>query len=151
MNAQKWSLEKEGGSGGWRWSISLTVYIIGQLVQTFAYVFGSQELVVAVANLGIVTNALIAAVVFDEPFSTCPRQRFSCSKNILRGWDLGAVLIVVSGTVIIAIFAPPQPQSSYTADQLVEAVGDPEFMIFLGNASLMYLTEASLHSAVLVW
>lgn len=136
LNAQKWSIDKEGGAGGWRWWLSLVTYILGQVVQTAAYAFGSQELVVAMSNLSIVTNAVIAACVFGEPFTVCPPHGWRCFPKVLYGWDLGAVFIVVSGTVLIALFAPSQPQDSYTAQELLDAISATDFQIFLGPVSL---------------
>jgi hypothetical protein len=138
LNGQKWAIDKEGGAGGLRWWLSLLFYIIGQVVQTAAYAFGTQELVVAVSNLSIVTNALIAALVFGEPFTTCPPAGWRCSPMILRGWDLGAVVIVITGTIVIAVFAPPQPQDSYTAAELVSAISDTEFASFLGDTVVFF-------------
>ena len=41
LNAQKWALEKEHGSGGWRWTLSIILYLAGQIVQTAAFAYGN--------------------------------------------------------------------------------------------------------------
>ena len=72
LNAQKWAIGQEGGSGGPRWCLAFFVFICGEVLQAMALAYATQEVLSAVSNMSIVFNAIIAAAIFGEPFTVCP-------------------------------------------------------------------------------
>ena len=168
LNAQKWAADgdsqakkqddsngvvvDDGGVGcslcgcSWRWLLAISLFVTGQVVQTAAFAFGSQSLVAAVSNLSLVTNAVVAHFWFHEPFSLRPRPiavRGSGALALFVGWDLGAVMLVVVGTVVTGINATPPPPADPSVAQLRALFLAPPYLTCLAlslAAALMPLS-----------
>jgi hypothetical protein len=123
-----------------------------------------QELLSAVSNMSIVINAIVAAAIFGEPFSVYPPYLSSkakakasnatteedkqnsarnlgychCIMKYIEGWDLGAVLVLVAGTVIVGLNAPTQPEAVYTADEMKDMLAQTPFLIFLSGCGCIF-------------
>jgi hypothetical protein len=88
--------------------------------------------------MSVVINAVVAAILFGEPFTlyppnlTNPKSRCHLL-NCMEGWDLGAVLVLVAGTVIVGVNAPMQPASTYTSDEMRGMLVRVPFLMFLGG------------------
>ena len=118
LNLQRWAAlsivkaQEEGRAvsgcgakcGGWRWLLAMTVFMGGQIVQTVAYAFGTQTLVSAVSNVSLVVNVVVAHYAFGEHFAVRPVHSFGF--KWLQGWDLGAMVILIAGSVVTAVYAP---------------------------------------------
>ena len=42
LNAQKWAIGKEGGSGGFRWCMAFALFLSGEIVQAAASAYATQ-------------------------------------------------------------------------------------------------------------
>ena len=142
------SAARRGASGSFWWSVSLLVYIGGQLVQLAALAFASQTLVSALSNISLVTNVCVAHSWFGEPFATCPAGAGSTQKaapaarsnscphccgrvwRMLLGWDLAAMCILGAGSTAVVLFAPVAPDTEYTIDQLKSLFFTPVYFAF---------------------
>ena len=152
---------RRGASGSFWWSVSLLVYIGGQLVQLAALAFATHTLVSALSNISLVTNVCVAHCWFDEPFSTCPpdtaqkhpppaARSSSCSWccgrawRLLLGWDLAAMCILGAGSSAVVLFAPVAPDTEYTIDQLQGLFFAPVYFVF-------FCCSATAAAATLGW
>ena len=152
LNAQKWAADgdkkddgpkkaDDGGGGGgggrccgWRWALAISLFVAGQVIQTAAFAFGSQSLVAAMSNLSLVTNAVVAHFWFHEPFHLAPRPAATRGPGLLPlfiGWDLGAVALVVAGTVVTGLFSTPPPPGDPTIGQLRLLFSAPPYLCCL--------------------
>jgi len=138
LNAQKWAMEvqdklseeeRASSCASWRWTLALGVFTLGQIIQTAAYAYGSQSLVSAVSNLSLVTNALIATLVFDEPFTMRPVHG---GLRIFEGWDLGAIVVLIIGTVLAGLYAPPATEAKFDLVTLQALFLQTHFLVWLG-------------------
>ena len=139
LNLQRWAalwLEKNEQAegflirfGGWRWLFAISVFLTGQIVQTVAYAYGTQTLVSAVSNVSLVVNVVIAHAFFGEHFSVWPQHDFG--PRWLIGWDLGAMVILLGGSVVTAIFAPVGAKETYNLASLRDLFEEPIFVGFL--------------------
>ena len=133
LNAQKWAADGDqkaatndakranGASTSsccsWRWLLAIALFVAGQVTQVVAFAFGSQSLVAAMSNLSLVTNAVVAHLWFGEPFHLRPRDGWrdglaSFPPDLVKvfvGWDMGAVALVVAGTIITGVCSTPPP------------------------------------------
>jgi uncharacterized membrane protein YgcG len=101
--------------------------------------------------MSIVINAIVAAAIFGEPFTVYPPHMYASNREgkdddgtaleragncrcgeCLQGWDLGAVLVLVVGTVIVGLNAPIQPETVYTSDEVRDMLVQTPFLLFLG-------------------
>jgi hypothetical protein len=108
----------------WMWAAFFGVFALGQITISVALNYGTQALLTTITALSVVTNALIAKVVFNEPFAWAPRHR-GCGgcgrkrggaggvaaeeKCIFHGWGGGACIMIIIGVGACAVSAPPPP------------------------------------------
>ena len=148
LNGQKWALMKtkdvptpgsERGIGkkkpfvllrafawlrqNWMWAAFFGVFALGQITISVALNYGTQALLTTITALSVVTNAIIAKIVFNEPFAWTPRHRGcgGCGRKrggsggaaeercIFTGWGGGACIMIIIGVGACAVSAPPPP------------------------------------------
>lgn len=145
LNGQKWALMQtkgqDTGAGkganalvafyywlrfNWRWACAFSVFLIGQITISAALNYGTQAVLTTITALSVVTNAIIAMLVFDKPFAWKPRQYHWGAVPVVKGWDLGACVLIIVGVALCAVFAPLPP------DDLVvnEATACPDTEVF---------------------
>ena len=112
-----------------RWLAAISIFLVGQIVQTVAYAYGTQTLVSAVSNVSLVVNVVIAHAFFGEKFSVFPQHEFGW--KWLIGWDLGAMVVLLGGSVVTAIYAPVGGKENFDLASLRALFEAPIFVGFL--------------------
>ena len=91
--------------------------------------YGTQALLTTITALSVVTNAIIAKLVFDKPFAWAPPRGTVFGifpKGGFKGWGGGACLLILVGVGGCATSAPKPP-----VDLLLdEAQGCPSVDVF---------------------
>eukprot|EP00937_MAST-01D_sp_MAST-1D-sp2_P000571 g571.t1 len=114
LNGQKWGLmwnearaeeDRVGLNRNWRWAAGFVCFFVGQITEMVSHCCAAQSLLVAVSNVSLVTNGIIARLAFGETFNVYPQQ-FWPPHKIIVGWDFGATLIILGGTVLAVLYAP---------------------------------------------
>ena len=145
LNAQKWAMDEQAKMdeaerarccSSWRWTLAFLVFTGGQIVQTAAYAYGSQSLVSAMSNLSLVTNAFIATLFFGEPFTMRP---IHSGLRVFEGWDLGAVLVLIIGTLLAGLYAPVPPETKFDLQTLTDLFLQVHFLLWLGATVLLLI------------
>lgn len=119
----------------WRWVLGFAAFFIGQFTEWAAQGFASQEVCVSLSNVSLCTNAIIATCFFGEEFNIKPPLGW-CTWRIFFGWDLGATVVILSGTVCAVMVAPAFESSDWTLDKLQDATLRTPFLSFCGGTLL---------------
>jgi hypothetical protein len=122
----------------WRWCLGFTSFLIGQLCEMLAQGFAAQEVIIAVSNISLVTNAIVASCVFGETFNILPVHR-ECSWRLFKQWDLSAVLLILGSTALVVIVAPEFHPDDYDVKKLTELMGGVAFIMYLVLTGIMLL------------
>ena len=115
----------------WRWVLGFAAFFVGQFTEWAAQGFASQEVCVSISNVSLVTNALIAKFFFGEDFNTKPPFGW-CTFRLFFGWDLGATVMILSGTVCAVMVAPAFDSADWTLDKLQDATMGTAFLSYIG-------------------
>jgi hypothetical protein len=117
-------------SKNWRWGLGFAGFFIGQFTEWAAQGFASQEVCVSLSNVSLVTNAVVASVIFGETFNFKPPKGW-CTPKVFFGWDFGATFVILSGTVATVIVAPAFESSDWTLPRLQDAVVGTAFLSYI--------------------
>ena len=127
INGQKHALMKEDAKeegakrsswySNWRWACAFLVFVIGQILEFVAQGFGSQALCSSVSNVSLVTNAVIARLVFMEKLGL--KYAFS-------------MVCILIGAALAAYTAPDLPAAAddYKLHKLIALAKGEQYLIY---------------------